>query len=485
VTQNPSQFPSRPSQLGGEKGRDAAEDTLYRALPHSADVERTVLGALLLDNAFMSEAASTLEAEDFYVRAHQHVWRAMLTLYEQGSEINPVLLKEVLQQEGTLGQVGGVEGGVTFISALMHGLPHWVNMDSYIAILRDHATARRIFKASNLISADVLEGDYSAAEMRDRAQQLIYAATAEGQKSEWVAAGALVEKNLQRAAELQAAGKAVTGLATGFNDLDAMTLGLQPGNLIIVAGRPSMGKTALALALALNAGGKDAEDAGAEGRTADLPVTAVFSLEMSREEVGDRLASAEARVDGMRMRSGYLNSDDWHRLDAAHARIRDQRRIFIDDTAGITTLQIRSRARRLLAREGRLDLIVVDYLGLIGKRPGERHEGRVQEVGSYTRDLKALAKELGVPLALLCQLNRAPENRTDHRPVLADLRESGAIEQDADVVAFVFREEQYGRTEQNAGVAEIILAKQRNAPTGTVKLTFLKEFTRFENMWQG
>ncbi len=262
----------------------------------------------------------------------------------------------------------------------------------------------------------------------------------------------------------------LTGLTTGFNELDTMTSGLQSSDLIVVAARPSMGKTSFALTLAQNA----AIHAQA--------VVGVFSLEMSKESLVMRMLCSEGHVDAHRFRTGFLSRDEWGRLAGALGRLAETR-IYIDDTPGISVLEMRAKARRLAAEQKKLDLIIVDYLQLMSGS-SRRAESRQQEVSQISRELKGLAKELNVPLIALSQLSRAPESRTDHRPQLADLRESGAIEQDADVVAFIYREEQYNRTEENAGIAEIIVSKQRNGPTGVVKLAFLKEFTRFENMWR-
>jgi replicative DNA helicase len=265
-------------------------------------------------------------------------------------------------------------------------------------------------------------------------------------------------------------GSVLTGLTTGFSELDTMTSGLQAQDLIIVAARPSMGKTAFCLTLAQNA----ALQTGA--------VVGVFSLEMSKEALVMRMLCSEGHVDAHRFRNGFLSRDEWARMAGALGRLAETR-IYIDDTPGISVLEMRAKARRLAAEQKKLDLIIVDYLQLMAGS-SRRSESRQQEVSQISRELKGLAKELNVPLVALSQLSRAPEARTDHRPQLADLRESGAIEQDADLVAFIYREEQYNRTEENAGLAELIVAKQRNGPTGTVKLAFLKEFTRFENMWR-
>ncbi|HEX5706947.1 MAG TPA: replicative DNA helicase, partial [Pyrinomonadaceae bacterium] len=280
----------------------------------------------------------------------------------------------------------------------------------------------------------------------------------------------VADQLLEKVQEMSGRTTVITGLPTGFKELDEMTSGLQPSDLIIVAARPSMGKTSLCLTLAQNA----AIAAGA--------VVGIFSLEMSKESLVMRMLCSEGRVDAHRFRGGYLHREEWARLAGALGTLADTK-IYIDDTPGISVLEMRAKARRLAAEQKRLDLIVVDYLQLMSGS-SRRVESRQQEVSQISRELKGLAKELNVPLVALSQLSRAPESRTDHRPQLADLRESGAIEQDADVVGFIYREEQYNRTEENAGLAELIIAKQRNGPTGTVKLAFLKEFTRFENMWR-
>ena len=275
---------------------------------------------------------------------------------------------------------------------------------------------------------------------------------------------------LEHVQEMAGRSAMLTGLTTGFHDLDQMTSGLQSSDLVIIAARPSMGKTSFALTLAQNA----AIHAQA--------VVGIFSLEMSKESLVMRMLSSEGHVDAHRFRSGYLSRDEWARLAGALGTLAETK-IFIDDTPGITVLEMRAKARRLAAEQKKLDLIIVDYLQLMSGS-SRRTESRQQEVSQISRELKGLAKELNVPLIALSQLSRAPEARTDHKPQLSDLRESGSIEQDADVVAFIYREEQYNRTEENAGIAEILISKQRNGPTGTVKLAFLKEFTRFENMWR-
>jgi replicative DNA helicase len=442
------------------------DQMLERPLPHSADAERAILGAIILDNGLVNQAIELLKADDFYVRAHQHLFRAMTSMSERGAEINPILLGEELRREGALEQVGGI----AFISELTYGLPHFTNIAAYAKVVRDKSLMRQLVKVANKITSEALEEEDEAGIILDHAEQMIFALADERLRQGFAHVKPIADQILEKVQELGGRGVALTGLTTGFAELDKLTSGLQPSDLIIVAARPSMGKTSLCLTLAQNA----AIQANA--------VVGVFSLEMSKEALVMRMLCSEGHVDAHRFRAGFLSRDEWARLAGALGTLSETK-IFIDDTPGISVLEMRAKARRLAAEQKRLDLIIVDYLQLMSGS-SKRSESRQQEVSQISRELKGLAKELNVPLVALSQLSRAPEARTDHRPQLSDLRESGAIEQDADVVAFIYREEQYNRTEENAGIAEVIVAKQRNGPTDTVQLAFLKEFTRFENMWR-
>jgi replicative DNA helicase len=442
------------------------DQMLERPLPHSADAERAILGAIILDNGLVNQAIELLKADDFYVRAHQHIFRAMISMSERGAEINPILLGEELRREGALEQVGGI----AFISELTYGLPHFTNIAAYAKVVRDKSLMRQLVKVANKITSEALEEEDEAGIILDHAEQMIFALADERLRQGFAHVKPIADQILEKVQELGGRGVALTGLTTGFAELDKLTSGLQPSDLIIVAARPSMGKTSLCLTLAQNA----AIQANA--------VVGVFSLEMSKEALVMRMLCSEGHVDAHRFRAGFLSRDEWARLAGALGTLSETK-IFIDDTPGISVLEMRAKARRLAAEQKRLDLIIVDYLQLMSGS-SKRSESRQQEVSQISRELKGLAKELNVPLVALSQLSRAPEARTDHRPQLSDLRESGAIEQDADVVAFIYREEQYNRTEENAGIAEVIIAKQRNGPTDTVQLAFLKEFTRFENMWR-
>ncbi len=446
---------------------DSSRDQmLERPLPHSAEAERAILGAIILDNSLINQAIELLHPEDFYVRAHQFVFRAMIGLSERGSEINPILLGEELRREGALEQTGGI----AFISELTYGLPHFTNVAAYAKMVSGKSTMRQLVKVANKVTSEALEEEDEPEIILDHAEQMIFALADARTRQGFSHVKPVADQLLEKVQEMGGRSAMLTGLTTGFSELDTMTSGLQPSDLIIVAARPSMGKTSLCLTLAQNA----AIQTGA--------VVGVFSLEMSKESLVMRMLCSEGRVDAHRFRSGYLSRDEWARLAGALGTLADTK-IFIDDTPGISVLEMRAKARRLASEQKRLDLIVVDYMQLMSGS-SRRVESRQQEVSQISRELKGLAKELNVPLVALSQLSRAPEARSDHRPQLSDLRESGSIEQDADLVAFIYREEQYARTEENAGIAELIIAKQRNGPTGTVNLAFLKEFTRFENMWR-
>jgi replicative DNA helicase len=446
---------------------DTARDQLLeRPLPNSAEAERAILGSVVLDNGLVSQAIELLKPEDFYVPSHRRIFLAMIALFERGSEINPILIGEELRREGELESVGGF----TFITNLTYGLPHFANIAHYAKVVRDKSLLRQLIKATNKITSEALEEEDEAEVILDHAEQAIFALADERTRQGFAHVKPVADHILEKVQEMAGRTAMLTGLTTGFNELDTMTSGLQPSDLIVVAARPSMGKTSFALTLAQNA----AIHAQA--------VVGVFSLEMSKESLVMRMLCSEGHVDAHRFRTGFLSRDEWGRLAGALGRLAETK-IYIDDTPGISVLEMRAKARRLAAEQKKLDLIIVDYLQLMSGS-SRRTESRQQEVSQISRELKALAKELNVPLIALSQLSRAPESRTDHRPQLADLRESGAIEQDADVVAFIYREEQYNRTEENAGIAEILVSKQRNGPTGIVKLAFLKEFTRFENMWR-
>lgn len=443
------------------------EQYLERPLPSSEDSERVILGAILLDNALITQAIEHLKPEDFYSPLNRRVYNAMIGLFEQSKQIDPILIIEEMKKDGPVEAIGGI----STIANLTFGLPHFSNLEEYVKVVKDKSVVRTLIRTCNQITSEALAEEDDAEIILDRAEQMVFALAEERTRKGFYHIEPVARDVLQKVTELaHGESHALTGLATGFRDFDAKTSGLQKTDLIIIAARPSMGKTALCLTIAQNA----AVLSGA--------VVAVFSLEMSKEQLVMRMLSSEAKIDAHRFRTGHLMREEWGRL-AGGIESLSRAKIFIDDTAGLSVLEMRAKARRLAAEQKKLDLIVVDYLQLMSA--GGRNESRQQEVSKISRELKALAKELNVPVVALSQLSRAPEARNPPKPLMSDLRESGSIEQDADVVAFIYREDYYHETDENKGMAELIISKQRNGPTGTVKLAFLKEFTRFENVWSG
>lgn len=463
-------MPNDPEYQPPDRHRD---QMLERPLPHSADAERAILGAIILDNNLIAQAVELLKPEDFYVRAHQFVFRAMIRLFEKSGEISPIIVGEELKKEGELEQVGGL----TLISELTYGLPHFTNVAAYAKVVKDHSIVRQLIKIANKITNEGLEGEDEAAIILDHAQEMIFSLAMEGTPQVFSPAGSLAHTSLHKAHLIQQHGSAITGVPSGFTELDSMTLGWQPSDLIIVAARPSMGKTALSVDFSLSA----AMNFAAQGANA---LVAYFSLEMNKEQIINRMLCNLARVDSQKYRSGYLNEQEWERLYFAEQTLAGLK-IFIDDTPSINTLQIRAKARRLAVQEKRkLGLVVVDYIQLMSGT-AKRSESRQQEITQISRELKGIAKELDAPFIVDSQLNRGPESRTDHRPLLSDLRESGSIEQDADLVAFIYREDKYRGNSDPAVMshtAEIILAKQRNGPTGTAMLRFDEVTGKFDNL---
>ncbi len=439
---------------------------LERPLPSSEDSERVILGAILLDNALMTQAIEHLKADDFYSPLHRRVYNAMLSLFESSKQIDPILISEELKKDGPIESIGGI----TTITNLTFGLPHFSNVAEYIKVVKDKSVVRSLIRTCNQITSEALAEEDDAEVILDHAEQMVFALAEARTRKGFAHVEPVAQQVLKNVTELaKGESYALTGLGTGFRDFDAKTSGLQKTDLVIVAARPSMGKTALCLTIAQNAA------------ILEKAVVAVFSLEMSKEQLVMRMLASEGKIDAHRFRTGHLTREEWGRLAGAIGTLSESK-IFIDDTAALSVLEMRAKARRLAAEQKRLDLIVVDYLQLMGGG-SRRIESRQQEVSQISRELKALAKELNVPVLALSQLSRAPEARNPPKPLLSDLRESGSIEQDADVVAFIFREDYYNETDENKGMAELIIAKQRNGPTGTVKLAFLKEFTRFENFY--
>jgi replicative DNA helicase len=433
-----------------------------RALPHNLDAERTVLGAVLVDDAAFNSAVEILTRDDFHREAHRRIFDAMAGLAERSQPIDLVTLKDELVKAGALEAVGGA----AYLGSLVDGVPRITSVEHWSRIIKEKAVLRNLIHAGNRIVQSAYEAEDEVAAILDRAEKAIFDIAERRIRLGFVGIRDVVKESFRTIDQLSQSKDIVTGLATGFVDLDERTSGLQRGDLIIVAARPAMGKTSLCLNIAQHASFKAGETVG------------IFSLEMSKEQLVLRLLCADARIDAHRLRTGRLQEKDWARLAKAYSALSDSK-IFIDDSASITPLEMRAKCRRLKAEHG-LGLVVVDYLQLVSA-PG-RVENRQQEIASISRSLKGLAKELDCPVLALSQLSRAPEARTDRRPQLSDLRESGALEQDADVVMFIYREEEYKPSEENRGVAELIIGKQRNGPTGSMKLAFIKEYTRFENL---
>lgn len=437
---------------------------LERPLPSSPDTERALLGSILLDNTLVAQAIEMLRPSDFYVPSHRRIFTAMIALFERGAEINSILLAEELRRDGSLES----SGGMLFLSNLAFGLPHVPSLAAYAKVVRGKSLLRQLVRVANKITAEALEEEDEPQNILDHAEHAIFALADERIRQGFEHIKHPAERVLEKAESVEHRDLVVTGVPTGFRGLDALTSGLQKQDLVVIAARPSMGKTSLALALA--------QHAAIESNA----VIGIFSLEMSAEALAMRMLCSEANVDAQKFRSGFLSNEEWARLGKALGKLADAR-IFIDDTPAISVLEMRAKARRLATEQKQLDMIMVDYLQLMSGST-RRVESRQQEVSQISRELKALAKELNVPLIALSQLSRAPENRTDHRPQLADLRESGAIEQDADLVAFIYREEVYNRSDENKNIAELIVAKQRNGPTDTVYLAFLNQFAKFTDL---
>ena len=440
-----------------------------RTLPHNLEAEKCVLGAILIDNPSFNQAAEVIDAADFFRDAHRRIFEKMVGLSERSQPIDPVTLKDELTKSGELDEVGGP----AYVASLTDGVPRSANVEYYARIVKEKSTLRRLIQSANDVLARAYDAEEDADNLLDEAERAIFQIAEHRLRAGFVPLAQLVNTGYELIEKLQEHKGLVTGVPTGFVDLDEMTSGLQKSDLIIVAARPSMGKTSLVLNMGLHA----AIDAG--------KVVGIFSLEMSKEQLFMRMLTSEARVDAHRFRGGFLGEQDYDRLVAAFARLHDAK-VFIDDTPSAGILEMRAKARRLKMEHG-LDLIVIDYLQLMQGRG--RFENRQQELASISRSLKILAKELEVPIVALSQLSRAPESRSDHRPQLSDLRESGALEQDADVVLFIFREDMYAaegeRSPDADGTAELIIGKQRNGPIGTVRLAFLKQYTRFENLASG
>ena len=440
--------------------------TSERTLPHNLDAEKSVLGAVLIHNEAFNYAAELITARDFFRDAHRRIFEKMEQLAERGDAIDLVTLKEELIRSGDLEDAGGP----AYLASLVDGVPRSTNVEHYARIVKEKSALRSLILASQQISSRAYEAEDDPNVILDEAEQAIFAIAEDRARVGFLSMRDIVSESLPKIEQLFEQKKLITGVATGFTDLDTMTRGLQAGDLVIVAARPSMGKTSLVMNIAEHASIKHGATVG------------FFSLEMSREQLFIRLLTSVARIDAQRLMTGSVGQRDYQSLSQAIGVLSDAK-LFIDDTPGVTVLEMRAKARRLAAEHG-LNLLVIDYLQLMTGRG--RFENRTLELAAISRGLKGLAKELGVPVVALSQLSRAPESRSDHRPLLSDLRESGALEQDADVVLMLFRADMYPDAKpEDQGKAELIIAKQRNGPTGTVELAFLKQHTRFEDLARG
>ena len=436
---------------------------IQRKMPHDADAEQAVLSSILMDKDAAAEAFEILKAEDFYSPENKAVYEAAFQLYTKGEPIDVVTVKNQLEENGVFAEIGGVETLANIAAAVGSS----VNVKSYAKIVEEKSVLRRLIKLSGDISETSYKANDDINSILDKAEKGIFDVMQNRNTDSFASIMDVAFDAFSNIEKIYNSSEKITGISTGFTDFDNKTAGLQKSDLILIAARPSMGKTAFVLNVAQHAALKE-----------NVPV-AIFSLEMSKEQLVKRMLCAEALVDAQKVRTGELNNDDWNKLVEGMGRLSEAP-IYIDDTPGITAMDIRAKCRRLKLEKG-LGLVVIDYLQLMSG--SGRSDSRQQEISEISRSLKAVAREIEAPVIALSQLSRACEARSDHRPMLSDLRESGAIEQDADLVAFLYRDEYYfpEKTEKK-NMAELIIAKQRNGPTGTVNLTWLGQYTKFANM---
>ena len=449
------------SEYDGPQSKNTAP---YGLPPQNIEAEESIISAILIDNDALLDVVETLGPADFYRTAHQKIYAAITDLFDKAEPVDLVTLANKLKEKGQLEEIGGA----SYLARLVDTVPLAVNALHYAKIVHDKATLRRLIENANAIVKRCFEERGEAEDVIDFAESAVFEISEKKARQSFYPLSKIILGNIETLEEKQGNRSLVTGVTTGFSQLDNLTSGMQNSDLLILAARPSMGKTALALNIARNA----AVDA-------NIPV-AIFSLEMSKEQLSLRMLCSEARIDSSRLRGGFFSMEDWHRLTDA-AGILSESPIYIDDSPSLSAMDIRAKARRL-KMDKNIGLIIIDYLQLMqGRSSAERRDLEISEI---SRGLKALAKELDLPVLALSQLNRMLEQRTDKRPRLSDLRESGALEQDADVVAFIYRDEVYNKEEDNPnrGIAEILLSKQRNGPTGDVLLSFLNSYTRFENL---
>lgn len=441
----------------------AEANTGFRQAPQSLDAESSILGGILIDGEAINKVLEFLEADHFYKKSHRVIYQSLLSLFSDSEPIDVVSVANRLSKQGKLDEIGGAP----YLGILAANTPSSANIGHYAQIVREKGIMRKLIDAGNEIIEKAYAGQSEVNDLLDGAEKVIFEIGNENNQGGFTALKDIVKISFKQIEQLYENKQHISGVATGFKDLDKITHGLQPADLIIVAGRPSMGKTSLALNMASNAAIQH-----------KVPV-AVFSLEMSKESLVSRMLCSEGMVDAGKVRGGFLRESDWPKLTRAAARLSEAP-LFIDDTSESTIFEMRTKARRLKKEHG-LGLIIVDYLQLMRGSSGKM-ESREREISEISRGLKALAKELNIPVVALSQLNRSLESRQDKRPMPSDLRESGAIEQDADLISFVYRDEVYNPGTPDIGIAEIIIAKHRNGATGTVRVKFFKEYTRFDNL---
>ncbi|AWI07466.1 replicative DNA helicase [Clostridium drakei] len=437
-------------------------DAPLRSMPHNIEAEQSVIGSMLVDKTSIAEAMEVLKTEDFYKDAHKVIFNAILDLNQKDVAVDIITLTENLKSNDKL----DAAGGITYISELSGSVVSTANIQSYIKIVKDKSVLRKLIRSSTKVIEESYNSQDDVLGVIDLAEKQIFDISNNTNASDFEPMSTVLERGFIEIERLFNNKGQTTGVPSGFRELDAKTSGFQKGDMVLIAARPSMGKTTFALNIAENA-------ALREGKS-----VAIFSLEMSKEQLAYKLLCSEAHVDMLKLRTGNLDDKDWENIARASGPLGGAK-IYIDDTAGISVMEMRSKCRRLKIEHG-IDIIMVDYLQLMSGSKGS--ESRQQEVSEISRSIKALAKEMQCPVVALSQLSRAPEARTDHRPMLSDLRESGSIEQDADVVMFLYRDEYYNKETEEKNVGECIIAKQRNGPTGTVKLAWLGQFSKFGNL---
>jgi len=446
----------------------ATETPLLKVPPHSLEAEQAVLASVLLNNDLMNDVVEILRPDDFYQGAHRTLFSTMVDLYERGRAIDQLTLSEALNTRGVAGEVGGL----SYLSELIHNIPSTANVVDYARLVKERAILRKMIVVAQQITNSAFQGVGEVDDFLDKTEQAIFSIAEEKIKPSYYSMAEMGKEAMREIEKLYEKKELITGVSSGFRDLDRLTAGFQKSDMVVVAARPGMGKTAFSLNVALHA-----------ALRYGLPV-AIFSLEMSRQQLALRMICSEARVDFQRLRTGYLAQDEINRIVAAVGKLSEAQ-IYCDDSGALTALELRAKARRL-KKDKNIGMVIVDYLQLMrGATLRGSQDNRVQEISEISRSLKALAKEIDVPVLAISQLNRGVESRTDKRPQMADLRESGAIEQDADLILFIYRDEMYSKAEtpeEKKGVAEIIIGKQRNGPMGTVELTFLNKYTRFEDL---